>query len=80
MNINLINQMRDFTDWLRITYNKSANFEISIWAHRTSKEQSIEYKIWVDDLIHKSTTCLDELVGLIPAIKQYCELNKELSL
>ncbi len=79
MNIYLINEMRELINWIRATCNKSANFEIDMWAHRTRENQSIEYKIWVDGLIHKSTECLEELVSLIPSIKKLCELNKELA-
>lgn len=74
-----INQLRELANWIRINTRKSANFEISIWRHSCSGDESIEYRFWVDGIIHKRSKSLDELVGMIPKFKQYCELSMEVA-
>lgn len=74
-----INQLRDFANWARVNVGKSASVDVSIWCHTCSGDESIEYRIWVDDLIHKTSKDLDELIRLIPKFKQYCELNMEVA-
>lgn len=74
-----INLLRELANWVRVTVGKSANLDISIWCHTCSGDESIEYRFWVDGLIHKKSESLDELVGMIPKFKQYCELNMEVA-
>jgi len=50
-----INQLRELANWVRVTVGKSANLDISIWCHTCSGDESIEYRFWVDGLIHKSS-------------------------
>ena len=74
-----INKLREFANWVRVNIGKSANIDISIWCHTCSGEESTEYTVWVDGLISKRSKSLDELVGMIPKFKQYCELNMEVA-
>lgn len=74
-----INLLREFANWVRVNIGKSANIDVSIWCHTCSGDESIEYSVWVDGLISKRSKCLDELVGMIPKFKQYCELNMEVA-
>ena len=79
MNNEQINLLRDFATWVRVNIGKSANISISIWEHSCSDESSIEYCVWVHDLINKRSEDLNELVGMIPKFKQLCELNMEVA-
>ena len=74
-----INQLREFANWVRVNVGKSSNIEISMWCHTCSGDEKTEYRFWVDGLIHKKSDNLDELVGMIPKFKQYCELNMEVA-
>jgi len=74
-----INKLREFAAWARTTLGKAANIDISIWCHRSDTDESIEYRIWVDDLIQKSSKNLDELVDMIPKFKIFCELSMEVA-
>ena len=73
------NLLREFANWVRVNVGKTANIDLSIWCHTCNGDESIEYRIWVDGLINKSSKDIDELVGMIPKLKQYCELNMELA-
>lgn len=73
-----LNQLCEFANWIRINLGKSANIEIDIWSHSSGNKESVEYRFWIDGLIHKSTGCLDDLINMIPKFKHYCELNREL--
>jgi hypothetical protein len=73
------NLLRDFANWVRVNVGKSANIDVSIWCHTSSGDESTEYRVWVEGLIHKSSKNIDELVGMIPKFKQYCELSMEVS-
>ena len=76
------NLLREFANWTRVNVGKAANIDLSIWCHTSSSDESIEYQIWVEGLINKSSKDIDELVRMIPKFKQYltqyCELNMEL--
>jgi hypothetical protein len=74
-----INQLREFANWVRVNVGKSSNIEISMWCHTCSGDEKAEYRFWVDGLIHKKSDSLDELVGMIPKFRQYCELNMEVA-
>lgn len=71
------NQLRDFAQWVHVTLNKAANIDVSIWRHTSSDEETTEYSIWVDGLIRKRSSDLNELVGMIPKLKDYCCLSME---
>ena len=73
------NLLREFANWVRVNVGKAANIDLSIWCHTCNGDESIEYRIWVDGLINKSSKDIDELVDMIPKFKQYCELNMELT-
>lgn len=73
-----INQLRELANWVRVNIGKSANFDISIWCHTSSTDESIEYRFWIDGMINESSQSLDGLVGMIPKFKEYCVLNREL--
>ena len=73
------NLLREFANWVRVNVGKAANIDLSIWCHTSSGDESIEYRIWVEGLINKSSKDIDELVRMIPKFKQYCELNMELA-
>lgn len=73
------NLLRDFAKWVRVNVGKSANIEMNVWCHTVSSEESIEFRVWVEGLINKSSKNLDELVGMIPKFKQLCELNMEVA-
>lgn len=79
MNNEHINLLRDFANWVRVNVGKTANIEINIWSFSATKNESTEYRVWVEGLINKSSTKLDELVAMIPKFKQYCELNMEVT-
>lgn len=72
-----INKLREFGNWIRVNIGKSSNLEISIWHHKCSDEQVTEYNFWVEGLINESSDNIDEIIGMIPKFRQYCELNKE---
>lgn len=74
-----INQLRALIEWARFTLKKAANFEISFWNHPHRDEQTLEYRIWIDSVFHKASNDLDYLVYLIPSIKDFCLLNKEIT-
>lgn len=74
-----INQLRDFIKWVRVHTDKSANIEVNFWQHKSSEEQEVSYRVWVSDLINKSSNDLNKLVGMIPKFKQLCELNMEVA-
>jgi len=73
------NLLREFAHWVRVHIGKTANIDMSVWCHTSSEEESTEYSVWVDGLIHKKSTSLDELVGMIPKFKMLCELNMEVA-
>jgi len=73
------NLLREFANWVRVNVGKAANVDVSIWCHTCSGDESIEYRIWVDGLIHKSSKDIDELVGMIPKFKSFCELSMEVA-
>ncbi len=80
MNVEQFNKLRDFANWVRVTLNKAANIDMSVWRHTGSDEESIEYRIWVEQLIHKNSKNLDELVDMIPKLKSFCLLSMEVGL
>lgn len=79
MNTEQLNQLREFSNWVRTTTGKASSIDVSIWCHSSSQDESTEYRIWVDGLIHKSSKSLDELVAMIPKFKMYCELGMEVA-
>ena len=76
---NEINIIRDLMSWIRTNVGKSVNFSVNHWSFNADGSETTEYKLWVDGLINKSTESLEDLIKLIPSIKQYCELNMELA-
>ena len=74
-----LNLLREFANWVRVNIGKAANIDVSIWCHTCSSDESIEYSIWVDGLIHKSSKSIEELVAMIPKFKSYCELSMEVA-
>lgn len=74
-----INQLRALIEWARFTLKKAANFEISFWSHLNDDQQYIEYNIWIGSGFHRSSIDLDHMVSLIPAIKELCLSNKEIT-
>ncbi len=77
--INNLTPIRDLMTWIRTTTGKSVNFSINHWSFGCDGSETIEYTLWVHGLIHKSTYTLDDLIKIIPNIKQYCELKMELA-
>lgn len=75
MNIEQINKINDFTKWARNTLNKVACFEINFWSFST-KTDSIEYRIYVEGLLNKTSKDINELIEIIPSLYQYC-FNKQ---
>jgi hypothetical protein len=76
---NEINVIRELMTWIRTNTGKSVNFSVNHWSFKADGSETTEYKLWVDELINKSTETIDELISLIPSIKQYCTLNMELA-
>lgn len=74
-----LNLLREFANWVRVHIGKSANIDISIWCHTCSGDESTEYSVWVDGLISKRSKDLNELVGMIPKFKSFCELHMEVA-
>lgn len=79
MNDIALETIRELMEWIRAKLGKSVNFTVNHWAFSCDNSETTEYTLWVDGLIRKSTTKLDELIQAIPNIKQYCELNMELA-
>jgi hypothetical protein len=79
MNIQAVNQVRDLIQWIKLNTDKSANFEIDFWAHRSEEKETVNYKLWVNDLLNIQTENLSELVERLNDIKQLCTLHKELA-
>ena len=65
---NEINVIRELMTWIRTNTGKSVNFSVNHWSFKADGSETTEYKLWVD-----------ELISLIPSIKQYCTLNMELA-
>lgn len=74
-----LTKLREFANWVRVNVGKAANIEISIWCHTCSGDESTEYRVWVDGLIHKRSSDLGELVGMIPKFMSFCELSMEVA-
>lgn len=79
MNIEKIQAVRDLLQWIKRTTNKSANFEIDFWAHRSDEQETISYKLWVDGLLNLSTENVGEIYERLNDIKQLCTLHTELA-
>ena len=79
MNIEKINLLREFCKWVRENTNKSAIIDIKFWQFSCENKESIEYQLYVSNLINKSSNNIDVLVNLIPKFKLMCELNMEVA-
>lgn len=75
MNIKHVEQLRAFAKWAKETTDKSANFEINIWNHKSGTE-SIEYRLWIEDIINQSTKDSAMLIALIPYMQGLCTKHK----
>ena len=75
-----IKQLREIAKWVRVTLDKAANLEISIWSHPVEAHQSIEYRFWVRDDFHVHSRCIDTLLDLVMDFKTAAEadINMEL--
>lgn len=69
--------IQDLMNWVRTNIGKSVNFSIDHWAFNSNNSTTIEYKLWIDGIINKTTQSLEDLINLIPSIKQFCILKKE---
>ena len=72
-----ISHLRDFIQWARITTKQSASFSIDIWEHAVINSQTVEYNIWINTIISKRSSNIDELISMIPSIKDFCLQNME---
>lgn len=79
MNNEQLNLLRDFATWVRVNIGKSCNIEVNFWSYSSQEEQETQYRVWVQDIINKSSNSLEQLVGMIPKFKQLCELNMEVA-
>lgn len=70
MNMNHINQLKDLIAFAKERLGKSAHLEISLWSHSFKEQQTVEYRVWIEDTFNQSSTDSDMLVTLIPYVKR----------
>jgi hypothetical protein len=80
MNLDYINEIKDFCYWAQKELNKSVNFEISFWNYCFDDSETITYRLFINKTIHRETDSLDELVQDLVKFKEFCLMKKELSL
>lgn len=70
-------KLREFVKWVGIEIRRPANVELNSWSfpHLTD-EETMEYRIWVDGVIHAHSTNIDELIERIPEFKLMCQKVK----
>jgi hypothetical protein len=76
MNMQHIEQLRDFTLWARKLTGKSAKFDVNFWSYSHETETKTEYSLWIEDLFHYATKDLRALMALLPYLNQLCNENK----
>lgn len=76
MNLQHIEQLKEFTLWARKLTGKSVNFEIKFWSYSHGQDTKTEYTLWIEDLFHYTTKDLRALMALLPYLNTLCNENK----
>ena len=76
-----IRKLRELIQWVRETTGKTANLTVDFWAFscHAADHETIEYTFYVEGGFTKKFQDIDYLLKVIPDIKQYCLLQKELA-